>query len=187
LDVVDRVDGEIQSGVKPPHSKKQGSGLIFFGKCSPSRQLSGSIALCHPLGSPHLSEWTACRCPSRLARGLCLIEPNLLHLYRQPENEDMRDIAHGTAHLLHGTSEGRFTIRYATKSLSKKEIESVHYQYADLNEALARYNPTQMSEGWNTLPDGEEVFFISTPSAGLWSTREKIEGRKLCTTGSKSA
>jgi nickel-dependent lactate racemase len=112
---------------------------------------------------------------------------NILHLYRQPENEDMRDIAHGTAHLLHGTSEGRFTIRYATKSLSKKEIESVHYQYADLNEALARYNPTQMSEGWNTLPDGEEVFFISTPSAGLWSTREKIEGRKLCTTGSKSA
>lgn len=65
----------------------------------------------------------------------------VLSLYRQPENEDMRDIAHGTAHLLHGTSEGRFTIRYATKSLSKEEIESVHYQYANLDEALARYNP----------------------------------------------
>jgi nickel-dependent lactate racemase len=103
---------------------------------------------------------------------------NILHLYRQPENEDLRDIAHGTAHLLHGTSEGRFTIRYATKSLSKKEIESVYYEYADLNEALSRYNPAHMREGWNTLPDGEEVFFISTPSAGLWSTREKIEGRK---------
>lgn len=103
---------------------------------------------------------------------------NILHLYRQPEDEDLRDIAHGTAHLLHGTSEGRFTIRYATKSLSKKEIESVYYEYADLNEALSRYSPAHMREGWNTLPDGEEVFFISTPSAGLWSTREKIESQQ---------
>lgn len=101
----------------------------------------------------------------------------VLDLYRRPENGDMRDIAHGTAHLLHGTSEGRFTIRYATKSLSKKEIEGVHYAHADLGEALARYNPATMKEGWNTLPDGEEVFFISTPSAGLWSLREKLERR----------
>lgn len=89
----------------------------------------------------------------------------------------MRDITHGTMHLLHGTSEVRFTIRYAPKSLSKKEVESMNYQYADLDEALARYNPSTMTEGWNTLPDGEEVFFISTPSAGLWSTREKLENR----------
>lgn len=44
-------------------------------------------------------------------------------------------------------------------------------------EALARYNPATMREGWNTMPDGEEVFYISTPSAGLWSTREKLERR----------
>jgi nickel-dependent lactate racemase len=92
-------------------------------------------------------------------------------------NADMRDIAHGAAHLLHGSSEGRFTIRYAPGKLTRAEIESVHYAYADLREALARYNPSSMREGWNKMPDGEEVFFIGTPSAGLWSTREKLLNR----------
>ena len=86
----------------------------------------------------------------------------------------MREIAHGTAHLIHGSSEGRFTIRYAPGKLTRSEIESVHYAYADVKKALARYNPANMHDGWNTMPDGEEVFFISTPSAGLWSTREKL-------------
>ena len=48
------------------------------------------------------------------------------------------------------------------------------YEYADLGETLTRYAPEHMKEGWNTMPDGEEVFYISTPSAGLWSTREKL-------------
>lgn len=98
-----------------------------------------------------------------------------LKLYRQ--NSDLQDIAHGTAHLLHGSSEDRFTIRYAPGGLTKAEIESVHYQYADLKEALERYAPEKMKEGWNTLPDGEEIFFISTPSAGLWSTAQKLADR----------
>jgi hypothetical protein len=99
-----------------------------------------------------------------------------LELYRK--NADMQALAHGTAHLLHGSSEGRFTIRYAPGDLSKEEIESVHYQYADLAEALQRYAPERMTEGWNTMSDGEKVFFISTPSAGLWSTKAKLLDRK---------
>jgi nickel-dependent lactate racemase len=99
----------------------------------------------------------------------------ILELFKQ--NADMQDIGHGTAHLIHGTSDDRFTIRYAPGKLSKAEIESVGYAHADLDETLARYNPAKMSEGWNTMPDGEEVYFISTPSAGLWSTAEKLEKR----------
>jgi hypothetical protein len=95
-----------------------------------------------------------------------------LELYRK--NSDLQDLAHGTAHLLHGSSEGRFTIRYAPGKLTKSEIESVHYEFADLREVLGRYPPEKMKEGWNTLPDGEEVFFIRTPSAGLWATRERL-------------
>jgi nickel-dependent lactate racemase len=98
--------------------------------------------------------------------------PQALELYRK--QADMQELAHGTAHLLHGSSEGRFTIRYAPGKLSREEIESVHYAYADLDETLKRYNPEKMAEGWNTMPDGERVFFISTPSAGLWATREKL-------------
>jgi nickel-dependent lactate racemase len=97
---------------------------------------------------------------------------HILSLYKiEPE---LKELAHATAHLIHGSSEGRFTIRYAPGHLSKKEIEGVGYEYADLREALTRYAPERMTEGWNTMPDGEEVFYISTPSAGLWSTLEKL-------------
>lgn len=95
-----------------------------------------------------------------------------LSLYRT--ERDLQEVAHGTAHLIHGSSEGRFTIRYAPGKLSREEIENVGYAYADLAEAERRYDPALMREGWNTMPDGEEVFYISTPSAGLWSTREKL-------------
>ena len=87
---------------------------------------------------------------------------------------DMQEIPHGVAHLIHGSSEGRFTITYAPGHLTREEIESVGYQYADLTEALRRYDPTFMKEGWNNMPDGEEVFYISTPSAGLWATEAKL-------------
>jgi nickel-dependent lactate racemase len=97
----------------------------------------------------------------------------ILRLYRT--EKDLQEIAHGTAHLIHGSSEGRFTIRYAPGHLSQTEIEGVGYEYADLGEALTQYAPEHMAEGWNTMPDGEEVFYISTPSAGLWSTKEKLD------------
>jgi nickel-dependent lactate racemase len=97
----------------------------------------------------------------------------VLELYRK--NADLQDLAHGTAHLIHGSSEGRFAIHYAAGGLSKAEIESVHYQFADLRRVLDRYRPKTLTEGFNTLPDGEEVFFIRTPSAGLWATRQRLE------------
>lgn len=97
---------------------------------------------------------------------------HVLKLYKT--EEDMKAIPHGVAHLIHGSSEGRFTIRYAPGHLAKKDIEQVNYEYADLKETLARYAPEKMKEGWNTMPDGEEVFYISTPSAGLWATEAKL-------------
>ncbi|MEX0792773.1 MAG: lactate racemase domain-containing protein [Pirellulaceae bacterium] len=102
--------------------------------------------------------------------------PKVLELYHQ--NADMQDLAHGTAHLMHGTSEGRFTIRYAPGHLGREEMEGVHFAYADYEETLRRYPIAELKEGFNTLPDGEEFYFISTPSAGLWSTKEKLYNRK---------
>ena len=102
----------------------------------------------------------------------------VMELYRK--NKDLQDLAHGTAHLIHGTSEGRFTIRYAPGHLTRAEIEQVKFSYADLKEALKRYPIDQLNEGWNTMPDGEEIFYISTPSAGLWSTKERLEKRTSC-------
>ena len=104
-----------------------------------------------------------------------LSKDEVLALYQT--SADMRDIPHGTAHLVHGSPEGRFTVTYAPGGLTKEEIESVGYQYMDVGEALARYNPEVMKDGWNTMPDGEEVYFISTPSAGLWAWKDRLYGR----------
>jgi hypothetical protein len=43
---------------------------------------------------------------------------------------------------------------------------------------LKRYPPDIMKEGWNTLPDGETVFYISSPSSGLWATQERLDSRQ---------
>ena len=61
--------------------------------------------------------------------------------------------------------------------LSKEEVNGVCFGYADLQETLSRYDPAKLKTGFNTMPDGEEIYFISTPSAGLWSTKEKLESR----------
>jgi len=98
-------------------------------------------------------------------------------LSRYATEADMQAIPHATAHLVHGSPEGRFTITYAPGGLTREDIESVGYQYLDLDEALHRYDPEQLDDGWNTLPDGERIYFISTPSAGLWSTRTRLEAR----------
>ncbi len=98
---------------------------------------------------------------------------NVMKLWRT--EPVLQDLTHGTAHLIHGSSEGRFRITYAPGHLTKEEVESVCFGYADLADTLKRYDPAKMKTGFNTMPDGEEVYYISTPSAGLWSTKEKIE------------
>jgi nickel-dependent lactate racemase len=102
--------------------------------------------------------------------------PQTLKEYK--ENPDLRELAHAAAHLIHGSSEGRFTITYAPGHLTRDEIEQVNYRYVPLQEALARYPPAKMKEGWNIMPDGEEVFFISTPSSGLWATQSRLDSRR---------
>ncbi|HTV10125.1 MAG TPA: lactate racemase domain-containing protein [Candidatus Aquilonibacter sp.] len=72
------------------------------------------------------------------------------------------------AHLIHGSSEGRFTIRYCPGGLTREEIESVHYQYGDLKEYEKKYDPEKLKDGWNTV-NGEEIFYVSNPGLGLWA------------------
>jgi len=90
------------------------------------------------------------------------------------ENEELQDLTHATAHLIHGSSEGRFRITYAPGHLSKEDIESVNFGYLDYDEAMKLYPPDKLKNGFNTLENGEEIYFINTPSAGLWTTKEKL-------------
>jgi nickel-dependent lactate racemase len=95
------------------------------------------------------------------------------------ENEDLRGSLGAAAHLIHGSSEGRFTITYCpgkgVKNLTKHEIESVGFNWADYDEMTARYNPEKLKEGFNTMPNGEEIFYISNPALGLWAFKDRFE------------
>lgn len=92
----------------------------------------------------------------------------------QFENPDLRSNMGAAAHLIHGSSDGRFTITYAVKDITKEEIESVGFQAADYDEMIQKYDPSKLQYGYNTLPDGEEVYYIPNPALGLWINREKF-------------
>jgi nickel-dependent lactate racemase len=89
------------------------------------------------------------------------------------ENEDLRGNLSAAAHLIHGSSEGRFRVTYAPGSVSRERMEAVNFQYDDLTSLLKRYNPEQLHDGFNTVA-GEDVFFISNPGLGLWAWKEKF-------------
>ncbi len=99
--------------------------------------------------------------------------PKILRLVR--EQQDLSENLGTAAHLIHGSSEGRFSITYCPGKLSRREIEAVHFRYADLNAMMEKYNPEKLSEGFNRLPGGEEIFFISNPALGLWAHRDRFE------------
>lgn len=79
------------------------------------------------------------------------------------------------AHLIHGSSEGRFTVTYATRHLTREEVEGVGYRHLPYEEAEGRYPPDRLQEGMNTLESGEEVYFIRNPALGLWMTRDRLD------------
>lgn len=89
------------------------------------------------------------------------------------ENEDLRANLSAAAHLIHGSTEGRFRITYCPGHLTREQIESVNFQYADLAEMMTRYDPKELRNGFNTVA-GEKVFYISNPGLGLWSTRARF-------------
>jgi hypothetical protein len=90
------------------------------------------------------------------------------------ETEDLPQNLSAASHMIHGSSEGRFTITYCPGFLSREEIESVGYRYAELAPMLQRYNPQTLRDGWNVLPDGEQIYYVSNPALGLWAYRGRL-------------
>jgi nickel-dependent lactate racemase len=90
------------------------------------------------------------------------------------EKEDLASNLGAAAHLIHGTTDGRFNVFYCTGELSEQEIQSVGYNYLPVKNMMKLYNPAKLTEGVNVMPGGEEIFFISNPALGLWSTKDKF-------------
>lgn len=89
------------------------------------------------------------------------------------ENDELKNNLSAAAHLIHGSSENRFTITYCPGNLTKEEIESVNFKYADLNDMLKKYNPEKLHDGFNEV-DSEEIFYISNPALGLWAYKGRF-------------
>jgi nickel-dependent lactate racemase len=79
------------------------------------------------------------------------------------------------AHLIHGSTEGRFTVTYCPGGLTREETEGVGFRHGDLAEVRRRYPPDRLRQGWNRLADGEEVYYIANPGLGLWGTSERFD------------
>ena len=89
------------------------------------------------------------------------------------ENTDLANDLGAAAHLIHGSSEERFTIRWCPGHLSREEVEGAGYHFGDLRSMLEVYSPKKLRDGYNCVA-GEEVFYISNPGLGLWAHRGKL-------------
>ena len=96
-----------------------------------------------------------------------------LEVFNSPEAEDLRSNMGAAAHLIHGSSDGRFSITYCVKEISQAEVEGVGFKAASYDEMAAKYDPEKLQYGYNTV-DGEEIYFIPNPALGLWINKEKF-------------
>lgn len=85
--------------------------------------------------------------------------------------EDLKNNLSVAAHLIHGSSDGEFSVTYCTKYLSKEEVESVGFDYMPYEDAVKLYNPKDLKDGFNIV-NGEEIYYISNPALGLWKSEE---------------
>ena len=89
------------------------------------------------------------------------------------QNEDLRANLSVAAHLIHGSSDGRFSITYCTKKLTEAEVRGAAFDYIPYDEIIKKYDPAKLRDGYNTV-DGEEIYYISNPALGLWADRKKF-------------
>ncbi len=89
------------------------------------------------------------------------------------ENEDLRQNLSAAAHMIHSSPDGRFTITYCTRHLTREDVEAVDFGYAPYDEMTKKYDPAKLRDGWNTV-DAEEIFYISNPALGLWADRKRF-------------
>lgn len=97
--------------------------------------------------------------------------PAVLNFVR--DNADLAGNLGAAAHLIHGSSEGRFKITYCPGHLSRNEMEGVNFRFADLSEMLEKYDPAKLKDGYNVVA-GEEIFFVPNPALGLWAHQSRL-------------
>jgi len=90
------------------------------------------------------------------------------------KNQDLQNNLSVAAHLIHGSSDGRFEITYAVSKLSSDEINNACFNYMPFEEAVKIYDYKSLKDGYNTLSNGEKIYYISNPALGLWRSKDRI-------------
>jgi len=98
--------------------------------------------------------------------------PRILELVK--ENADLRESLGVAAHLIHGSTEGRFTVTYCPGGLTKEEVEKAGFCFAPLQVMMKKYDPAFLHDGWNDLPGGERIYYVCNPAVGLWASRSNF-------------
>jgi hypothetical protein len=88
-------------------------------------------------------------------------------------NQDLAADLSAAAHLIHGSSEGRFQITWCPGHLTREEVERAGFEYGELGQMLQRYDPRKLQHGWNCAM-GEEIYFIENPGLGLWASQDRF-------------
>lgn len=85
------------------------------------------------------------------------------------ENGEFKGIEMAAAHLIHGSSDGRFKITYAAapELMPEEAMRSVGYEWIDIGPMMEKYQPRGKETGWYE-DHGEEYYFIKAPAVGLW-------------------
>lgn len=99
---------------------------------------------------------------------------HILEEFNDKNNQDLCSNMSAAAHLIHGSSDGRFTITYAVKNITKEEVESVGFKAADYDEVVQKYDPKKLQYGYNQVGE-ETIFFIPNPALGLWISKERFQ------------
>ena len=89
------------------------------------------------------------------------------------QNQDLAADLSAAAHLIHGSSEGRFRITWCPGHLTREEVQGAGFEYRDVGQMLETYDPEKLQHGWNCVK-GEEVYFIENPGLGLWASRDRF-------------
>ncbi len=99
--------------------------------------------------------------------GYCGTPPLLKALEADPELSANLSAA---AHLIHGSTEGRFDVTYCTThKLSRQAVESVGLKHRDYHDAVTQYAPGPQTACWRTDATGQRYFYIPNPALGLWA------------------
>ncbi len=90
-------------------------------------------------------------------------------------DEELAASLGAAAHLIHGSSEGRFKIIYCTRpdNMTQQEVEDAGFAWADYDVMIKKYDPEKLEDGWQEV-DGEEIFYISNPAIGLWALKSNF-------------